>query len=273
MFDPQILRGRLANSNETADSITATAQWILFYKRHAEEIAREWASAVTNDKNKLAEIYIANEVIQQSKIKRRGEFAQAFGVTLPQALEAAYAQSDPPVKDRIQRVVKVWRDRTIFTPEEQNRIEESVGMRERSPAGASAAPSTASTPGTSTPPGAIPSDLTKLVSEYSKLVSASDDKTRESVRSTVRSTLQELLAGLDKVGASKSQEPTQEANKEEEDDVYTAQDAQQSSYQDNNDDDDEEMQYASDNEEPPEKKQKVGVDPKLASFLASLSKS
>lgn len=281
MFDPQILRGRLASSNETADSITATAQWILFYKRHAEEIAHQWAEAVTVDKNKLAEIYIANEVIQQSKIKRRGEFAQAFGATLPRALLAAYTQSEPPVKDRIQRVVKVWRDRSIFTPEEQNRIEESVGMKEASD---SVAGSTGSALGSTAPTGtvsqgAIPSDLTQLVSEYNKLISARDDQTRESARSAVKSTLEGLIKGLDKVGAPNGQEPKEELKEEqnqnqEEDDVYTAQDAQKSSYQDqNNDDDDEEMQYASEDEGPPEKKPKVEVDPKLASFLASLSKT
>lgn len=126
MFNVEALRARLRAANDTAESIQSTAQWIFFYKRHARSIAEEWCDAVVEDANKLADIYIANEVVQQSKIKRRGELVDEFSRVMPDAVAAAYAASDEKLKDKIGRVVKVWRQRLIFSPEAQQAIEDSM---------------------------------------------------------------------------------------------------------------------------------------------------
>jgi len=133
-FTPEMLRARLTNSNESADSITSTAQWILFHKRQATAIANEWAQYLQSNTDKLSPIYIANEVIQQSKFKRRGEFVDAFAPVLPGALAGAYAVSNLATRDRIVRVVKVWRDRAIFSPQDQQNIEAALAKRPEVPA-------------------------------------------------------------------------------------------------------------------------------------------
>lgn len=271
-FNTDLLRTRLASSTEVADSITSTAHWILFHKRHASSIAEQWAEAITSDENKLPEIYIANEVIQQSKIKRKTEFVEAFGKVLPCALPKAYAQSDLPTRDRIMRVVRVWRDRNVFDSQTQLNIEQALKS-----AGESIASS-------------VPADLVTLVQHYSSWLAAekSSNGDIQEKAAIVLSDLDDLKVKVEKLASEKANifspeiEPLPSASNEEpETELYTAQTAQNSlasnaaNYQNND-----EIGYTSESDEcaegeapPAVKKQKVDVDPKLASFLASLSGS
>lgn len=126
MFSVEALRSRLRAANDTAESIQSTAVWIMFYKRHAKEIAEQWREAVEQDANKLAIIYIANEVVQQCKIKRRFEVVDEFSIVLPDAIKAAFETSDEKTKEKIGRVIKVWKQRSVFSPEVLKQIDEST---------------------------------------------------------------------------------------------------------------------------------------------------
>lgn len=126
MFNVETFRNRLRATNETAESIQSTATWILFYKRHGRTIAEQWRDAVKDDKNKLPVIYVANEVVQQCKIKRKNDIVEEFSKVMPDAIGAAYSSSDEKTKDRIFRVVKVWNQRYIFQAEQQKLIEDSM---------------------------------------------------------------------------------------------------------------------------------------------------
>lgn len=274
-FNTDLLRSRLASSTEVADSITSTAHWILFHKRHASSIAEQWAEAIISDENKLPEIYIANEVIQQSKIKRKTEFVEAFAKVLPFSLPKAYAQSDLPTRDRVMRVVRVWRDRNVFEPQVQLQIEQALKS-----AGESIASS-------------VPADLVTLVQHYSSLMNAaqSSNGDNQEIAKLVISELDALKARVDELVSKKAEISSPEVEPlpaapivGSESEVYTAEIAQQSVAQSNLDyQNDDKVSYASESDEagagreevppPAEKKQKVDIDPKLASFLASLSGS
>ncbi|KAF5114831.1 hypothetical protein DV452_003181 [Geotrichum candidum] len=71
-------------------------------------------SAAPNNK-KLALIYLCNEVVQQSRAKKREEFLSAFAQVLPGALGLAYKAVSNEVRGKIKRVVDVWRQRGIFS--------------------------------------------------------------------------------------------------------------------------------------------------------------
>lgn len=88
----------------------------MFHRRYADQTAEVWAqqfSKVPVNK-KLYYLYLANEVVQQSKAKKKEEFVVAFAKVLPNALESNYADFEKEIKARVKRVLDVWKQRQVF---------------------------------------------------------------------------------------------------------------------------------------------------------------
>ena len=71
-------------------------------------------------------IYLANEVVQQSKARSRPEFPIAFSPIIGEATAIAYKGATSEVQNKLRRVVEVWRQRQIFEPSIQEAIESRV---------------------------------------------------------------------------------------------------------------------------------------------------
>jgi len=61
-------------------------------------------------------IYLANDVVQQSKARRKDEFPRAFAGIIAEAMEIGYRGSTPEVQGKMRRVLSVWRERNVFEP-------------------------------------------------------------------------------------------------------------------------------------------------------------
>ena len=61
-------------------------------------------------------IYLANDVVQQSKARRKDDFPRQFAGIIAEAMEIAYRGTTPEIQGKIRRVLAVWRDRNIFEP-------------------------------------------------------------------------------------------------------------------------------------------------------------
>lgn len=118
-YSEDIVRNKLSTLNETQESIVGISQWVMFHKRYAKQIADIWAKHLqqTPPNKRLSLIYLANEVVQQSRAKRKDEFVNAFARVIAPALGTAYSQASKEVKERIKRVVGVWTQRQIFSPQ------------------------------------------------------------------------------------------------------------------------------------------------------------
>lgn len=127
-FNPANLKSKLASVVETQDSITAIAQYIMFHKRQATQAAEIWAECMPTSDRKLALVYVANEIVQQSKARRKSEFVDAFGMYIPDALAVAYRDSPSPVKERIERTLKVWRDRQVYSTDYLDSLDLQIGI-------------------------------------------------------------------------------------------------------------------------------------------------
>jgi regulator of Ty1 transposition protein 103 len=90
---------------------------VLFHRRYADQTAEVWARQFTKVpvNKKLSYLYLANEVVQQSKAKKKEEFVRAFASVLPNALETNYPEFDKEVKARVKRVIDVWKQRQVFS--------------------------------------------------------------------------------------------------------------------------------------------------------------
>jgi regulator of Ty1 transposition protein 103 len=59
-------------------------------------------------------VYLANEVAQQSRARRKDEFPKAFSGVIAEAMEIAYRGTTPDVQNKLRRVIDVWRNRSVF---------------------------------------------------------------------------------------------------------------------------------------------------------------
>lgn len=95
------------------------SQWIQFHRRACGPIAQTWYDYIRNIplKRKLAMIYLANDVVQQSKAKKREEFIEAFASVIVDGIISTYREGNADLRNKIKRVVEVWEQRQVFRPD------------------------------------------------------------------------------------------------------------------------------------------------------------
>ncbi|KAF1834811.1 DUF618-domain-containing protein [Decorospora gaudefroyi] len=133
-FTEDSLKAKLSSLNETQEAISTVGQWILFHRRHADRIAQVWLQRMTEStpSKKLVLIYLANEITQTSKIRKKEEFLRAYEPILAEATTIAYRGSPHEIQNKIRRVVEVWRSRQVFNQAVQQDIERSLDEVDRS---------------------------------------------------------------------------------------------------------------------------------------------
>ncbi|KAI5297404.1 hypothetical protein KEM56_004843, partial [Ascosphaera pollenicola] len=127
-YTDEIVRAKLSALNETQESIVTAAQWIMFHRRHADDTAQLWLEKIrsSNAPKKLNLVYLANEVVQQSKAREKEDFLIAFSPIIAEATAVAYKGSPTDIQQKIRRVVEIWRQRRIFDEAIQGAIETRI---------------------------------------------------------------------------------------------------------------------------------------------------
>ncbi|KAH7378307.1 RNA polymerase II-binding domain-containing protein [Pyrenochaeta sp. MPI-SDFR-AT-0127] len=127
-FTEDSLKAKLSSLNETQEAISTVGQWILFHRRHAERIAQVWLQRMreSTPNKKLVLIYLANEITQTSKMRKKEEFLRAYEPLIAEATSIAYKGSPHEIQNKIRRVVEVWRQRQIFSVPIQQDVERQI---------------------------------------------------------------------------------------------------------------------------------------------------
>ncbi|KAI5779690.1 RNA polymerase II-binding domain-containing protein [Geopyxis carbonaria] len=127
-YSDETVRSKLSALNDTQDSIVAVAQWIMFHRRQAKRSTELWLERMkeSSPHRKLNLVYLANEIVQQSKGRNKPEFLNSFAPIVADGTEAAYKGCPSDIQGKIRRVIQVWRERSIFNPEIQVKIEARV---------------------------------------------------------------------------------------------------------------------------------------------------
>ncbi|CRG83133.1 UPF0400 protein [Talaromyces islandicus] len=122
------VRAKLSALNETQEGIVTVAQWVMFHRRHADRTAQLWLQKLRDSpaNKRLNLIYLANEVAQQSKARRKDDFLVAFSPIIAEAISVAYKGSSNDIQQKLRRVVEVWRQRAIFELPIQEAVEARV---------------------------------------------------------------------------------------------------------------------------------------------------
>ncbi|OCK73428.1 DUF618-domain-containing protein [Lepidopterella palustris CBS 459.81] len=133
-YTDDAVKAKLSALNDTQEGIVTVAQWIMFHRRHADRTAQLWMQRLKDStpSKRLNMIYLANEVVQQSKARRKNEFVNAYSPIIAEATVIAYKGSSNDVQQKLRRVVEVWRQRMIFDLPTQDAIEKALDDVDRS---------------------------------------------------------------------------------------------------------------------------------------------
>lgn len=117
-YTDDAVKAKLSALNETQESIVTVAQWVMFHRRHADRTGTLWLQRLkdSGSNKRLNLIYLANEVVQQSKLRKKDDYLIAFSPIVAEATAIAYKGATNEVQQKIRRVVEVWRQRQIFEP-------------------------------------------------------------------------------------------------------------------------------------------------------------
>ncbi|KAI9792177.1 MAG: hypothetical protein M1816_002717 [Peltula sp. TS41687] len=133
-YSDDSVMAKLSALNETQESIVTVAQWIMFHRRHAERTVRCWFQRLKDSgtSKRLNLIYLANEVAQQSKARRKNDFLVAFSPIIAEATTIAYRGATKEVQLKLRHVVEVWRQRQIFELPIQEAMEARIAELDKS---------------------------------------------------------------------------------------------------------------------------------------------
>ena len=131
------VKAKLSSLNETQESIVSVSQWIMFHRRHADHTCAIWLERMreTTVNKRLTLIYLANEVVQQSKARKKDDFLVAFSPVIAEATATAYKGATNDVQDKIRRTVEVWSQRRIFDKPIQDAVEARISELDKSRSG------------------------------------------------------------------------------------------------------------------------------------------
>jgi len=137
-FTETALAKKLADLNSSQQSIQTLSLWLIHHRKHHATIVKVWFRELlkAKDHKKLTFMYLANDVIQNSK-KKGPEFGKEFGNVLRKAFEnMAVPESDEKTRKSIERILEIWEERSVYEPKlikEFRRGLEGGTQREGSP--------------------------------------------------------------------------------------------------------------------------------------------
>jgi hypothetical protein len=117
MSDEYSLRTLLSRIDGTAPAIQKAASAMMkHYDRSATVAVNEWRSSLQacTLSQLLPLLYVANEVLQNSKRNRGNKFLEAMSPSLGQSLQHICSR-DPAVVEKVRRTAKIWADRRVFS--------------------------------------------------------------------------------------------------------------------------------------------------------------
>ncbi|KAF2727817.1 DUF618-domain-containing protein [Polyplosphaeria fusca] len=129
----EAVKARLSSLNESQDSIVGVSQWIMFHRRQAERTTHIWLQRLkeSSPSKKLNLLYLANEIVQQGKIRNKPEFVQAYTPIIVDAVTSAYKGAPADIQNKMRRVVEVWRSRQVFKAPIQEDMEHKIDELDR----------------------------------------------------------------------------------------------------------------------------------------------
>ncbi|KAK7077044.1 Regulation of nuclear pre-mRNA domain-containing protein 1A [Halocaridina rubra] len=119
-FNEDSLKKKLDDLNVSTQSIQTVSLWLIHHKKHANTVVNVWSKELlsASESRKLTFMYLANDVIQNSK-KKGPEYNKEFGNKLSKVFEhLGGLRLDDKSARGIGRLLSVWEERSVFNAEQ-----------------------------------------------------------------------------------------------------------------------------------------------------------
>ncbi|CAN0066399.1 unnamed protein product [Lampetra planeri] len=114
-FSEAAFEKKLSELSNSQQSVQTLSLWLIHHRKHARTIARVWHGSLKNTKpsRKLTYLYLANDVIQNSK--RKGpELTREFSSVLLDAFSHVAREADDGCQTPMQRLLHIWQERAVY---------------------------------------------------------------------------------------------------------------------------------------------------------------
>ncbi|XP_045450697.1 regulation of nuclear pre-mRNA domain-containing protein 1B [Melitaea cinxia] len=118
-FTENALIRKLQELNPSQQSIQTLSLWLIHHRKHHAAIVKTWFKEMlkAKDSKQLTFMYLANDVIQNSK-KKGPEYGKEFGNVLTDALKhMAKTGINTKTKHSLHRILNIWQERGVYEPE------------------------------------------------------------------------------------------------------------------------------------------------------------
>jgi len=125
-------RAKLAKLSQSQESIQTLSHWVQFHKAHAAAAAALWADEAVSHQDpqrRLLYIYLANDVMQNSR-RKATPCVDAFASVLPRVLPLTHAAATASVRTKIERLLGIWEERAVLTQHQIGELR-TVGLKFR----------------------------------------------------------------------------------------------------------------------------------------------
>ncbi|XP_067911240.1 regulation of nuclear pre-mRNA domain-containing protein 1B-like isoform X2 [Heterodontus francisci] len=114
-FSESALEKKLAELSNSQQSVQTLSLWLIHHRKHSKTIVLVWHRELKKAKpsRKLTFLYLANDVIQNSK-KKGPEFTKDFAPVLVDAFSHVSSESDENCKKHLERVLAIWQERMVY---------------------------------------------------------------------------------------------------------------------------------------------------------------
>ncbi|XP_018605837.1 regulation of nuclear pre-mRNA domain-containing protein 1A-like isoform X1 [Scleropages formosus] len=114
-FSEAALEKKLSELSNSQQSVQTLSLWLIHHRKHSKTIVSVWYRELLKAKmsRKLTFLYLANDVIQNSK--RKGpEFTQDFAPVIVDAFRHVSSEGEEGCKKHLDRVLEIWQERAVY---------------------------------------------------------------------------------------------------------------------------------------------------------------
>ncbi|XP_033120549.1 regulation of nuclear pre-mRNA domain-containing protein 2-like [Anneissia japonica] len=136
-FNVGSLQQKLKSLNNTQDSVQSVSLWIIHHKNHVTNILATWLQEVKESSisKRLILMYLANDVIQNSRRRGITTFVDGFGEAF---VEAVSLCRDDSIRKNIERLFKIWEQRNIYDNDAIEKFQDAISTEKDAQAKANA---------------------------------------------------------------------------------------------------------------------------------------
>lgn len=114
-FSEAALEKKLSELSNSQQSVQTLSLWLIHHRKHSKTIVNVWFNELKKAQvsRKLTFLYLANDVIQNSK-KKGPEFTQDFAPVIVDAFKHVHREGEEGFKKQLSRVLSIWQERAVY---------------------------------------------------------------------------------------------------------------------------------------------------------------